>query len=51
MAGCLGIGGVSFGRCPQPTTSRQKQQVFQTFLKSKVLNKFPRYLCIEASIQ
>ena len=33
MAGCLGIGAVSFGRCPQPTTSRRKRQVFQTFLK------------------
>ena len=31
MAGCLGIGTVSFGRCPQPTTSRRNRQVFQTF--------------------
>jgi len=33
MAGCFGIGGVSFSRCLQATTSRQKQRVFQTFLK------------------
>jgi hypothetical protein len=32
MAGCLGIGTVSFGRCTQPTTSRRNRQVFQKFL-------------------
>ena len=32
MAGCFCIGAVSFGRCPQPTTSHGNRQVFQTFL-------------------
>jgi hypothetical protein len=33
MAGCLGIGGISFRRCRQPTRSRRNRQVFQTFLR------------------
>jgi hypothetical protein len=32
MAGCLGMSTVSFARCPQPTTSHRRRQVFQIFL-------------------